>query len=140
MALSLKLRRMKNTPVLRTSGPTGKKFMLIPPAVWWGAVVLPERVLERQPVELRLVRREEHQRVLLAKPVELAELLAVVVDAPVALPVEPVDAVGDDVDQERAVACGDLLQVPRPATQGPLGGIPAPEQAGPTRRGTTRGW
>ncbi len=36
MALSLKLRRMKNTPVRRTSGPIGKKFMLIPPAVWFG--------------------------------------------------------------------------------------------------------
>ena len=94
--------------------------------------------MERQPVELRLVRREENQRVLLAKPVELAELLAVVVDAPVALPVEPVDAVGDDVDQERAVACGDLLQVP-PCDRR-RSGIPAPEQAGPTRRGTTRGW
>ena len=112
MALSLKLRRMKNTPVLRTSGPTGKKFMLIPPAVVEGSRS-PERVLERQPVEVETCATGGKPEVLLAKPVELAELLAVVVDAPVALPVEPVDAVGDDVDQERAVACGDLLQVPR---------------------------
>ena len=27
---------MKKTPVRRTRGPTGKKFMLIPPAVWLG--------------------------------------------------------------------------------------------------------
>ncbi len=27
---------MKKTPVRRMMGPTGKKFMLIPPAVWLG--------------------------------------------------------------------------------------------------------
>src|SRR5262249_49194889 len=27
---------MKKTPLRRTSGPTGKKFMLMPPAVWFG--------------------------------------------------------------------------------------------------------
>ena len=35
-SLSLKVRRMKKTPARRSSGPTGKKFMLMPPAVWLG--------------------------------------------------------------------------------------------------------
>ena len=80
---------------------------------------------------------EKDERLLLAQPVQLTELLGVVVDPPVALPVEPVDAVGDDVDQKWAVGGGDLPQIARPASDRPLRSDPRrwgqPDQLVPER-------
>ena len=89
--------------------------MLMPPAVWFGGVaVLVQRVLEHQVVEVRLVRGQEDDRVALGERVDVLQLGAVVVSsAAVALRVEQVDQLGDEVDHERAVGGGDLAQVAR---------------------------
>jgi hypothetical protein len=80
---------MKKTPLRRTIGPTGKKFMLMPPAVWFG----------EWPCSWSL---------------EPRQLRAVVLDRlAVALGVEQADQVRGDVDHEGAVGGSDLAQVAR---------------------------
>jgi hypothetical protein len=90
---------MKKTPVRRIRGPTGRK------------VVLPLEKLQCQPVEVGSMGWEERQRHFLAEGVQFGDLLPVVDDAAIALLVQPVDGICDEVDQKRAVVGRHLLEI-----------------------------
>jgi len=76
--------------------------------------VLVQRVLEHQVVEVRFVRRQKHNGVLLAESLDAFELCAVVGECRVVtLGVEESHERRHDVDDEGAVGCGDFAQVSR---------------------------
>src|SRR5690606_13972011 len=90
-----------------------------------GQVVLPQDELQRQTVEVRLVRPQENEGTVTSQLGDLADRRRVVVDGAVPLADHPVDQVGDQVDQERAVGGGDLRQVVTGPGEGAAGRQPS---------------